>query len=79
MVELLPQEQPVHRQSESARPNRAKIQKQLNEGSKRFCARLQSRIPLTSDVVLWPSSISTSTTTPPQASTISWPTTCSRV
>src|SRR6478735_7853662 len=47
MVELLLQEQRVHRQSESARPNRARFQKQPDEGSRRFCACLQSRITLT--------------------------------
>ena len=40
---------------------------------------LPPRARSTSDVVLWPGRISTSTTSPPAASTISWPTTCSRV
>ena len=40
---------------------------------------LPPRARSTSDVVLWPGRMSTSTTSPPAASTISWPTTCSRV
>ena len=40
---------------------------------------LPPRARSTSEVVLWPGRISTSTTSPPSASTISWPTTCSRV
>ena len=40
---------------------------------------LPPRARSTSDVVLWPGRMSTSTTSPPVASTISWPTTCSRV
>src|SRR6202011_186671 len=40
---------------------------------------LPPRARLTSDVVLKPGSTSTSSTSPPLASTISWPTTWSRV
>src|SRR5260370_7206983 len=47
MVALLLQEPRVHRQSRSARPERATLRKQPDEGSMRFCSCLRSLMTLT--------------------------------
>src|ERR1700692_2503650 len=47
MAAQLLQELRVHRQSRPARPDRATLRKQPDEGSMRFCSRLRSRMTLT--------------------------------
>src|SRR5882672_3316286 len=47
MAALLLQEPRVNGQSRSARPNRATLRKQSDEGSMRFCSCLRSRMTLT--------------------------------